>query len=97
MGQAALGSMSEAQKDKLRSYWGVDTPPVQRYVNWATDFVRGDMGTSLQYRQPVTQVIGIKLANSLFLLGVAWVISGVLGFFCWAFWPVFFKEGSLTR
>ena len=80
VGQAALGSMSEAQKDKLRSYWGVDTPPVQRYVNWATDFVRGDMGTSLQYRQPVTQVIGIKLANSLFLLGLAWVISGVLGF-----------------
>lgn len=80
VGQAALGSMSEAQKDKLRSYWGVDTPPVQRYVNWAKDFVRGDMGTSLQYRQPVTQVIGIKLANSLFLLGLAWVISGVLGF-----------------
>ena len=29
VGQAALGSMSEAQKEKLRSYWGVDTPPVQ--------------------------------------------------------------------
>ena len=28
VGQAALGSMSEAQKEKLRSYWGVDEPPV---------------------------------------------------------------------
>ena len=32
VGQAALGSMSEEQKEKLRSYWGVDEPPVQRYL-----------------------------------------------------------------
>ena len=80
VGQAALGSMSEAQKEKLRSYWGVDTPPAERYINWAKDMIRGDMGTSLLYRQPVTQVIAVKLANSLFLMGLAWVISGVLGF-----------------
>lgn len=80
VGQAALGSMSEAQKEKLRSYWGVDTPPVERYVNWAKDAVRGDFGVSLQYRQPVLQVIGTKLSNSLFLMGLAWVISGLLGF-----------------
>lgn len=42
VGQAALGSMSEEQKEKLRSYWGVDTPPVERYLNWMTDALRGD-------------------------------------------------------
>ena len=80
VGQAALGSMSEAQKEKLRSYWGVDTPPVQRYLNWAKDFIKGDMGTSLVYRQPVAKVIVVKLGNSLFLMGLAWIISGLLGF-----------------
>ena len=80
VGQAALGSMSEEQKEKLRSYWGVDTPPVERYINWAKDAVRGDMGTSLLYRQPVMEVIKVKLANSLFLLVLAWLISGTLGF-----------------
>ena len=80
VGQAALGSMSEAQKEKLRSYWGVDQPPVQRYINWLKDAVKGDMGISLLYRQPVTRVIAVKLANSLFLMGLAWVISGLLGF-----------------
>ena len=80
VGQAALGSMSEEQKEKLRSYWGVDTPPVERYENWAKDAVRGDMGTSLLYRQPVMEVIKVKLANSLFLLVLAWLISGTLGF-----------------
>ncbi len=80
VGQAALGSMSEEQQEKLRSYWGVDTPPLERSLNWAIDAIRGDLGTSLLYRQPVTTVIAVKLANSLFLLILAWVISGLLGF-----------------
>lgn len=80
IGQAALGTMSETQKEKLESYWGVGTPPVERYINWAKDAVKGDLGDSLLYRQPVTTVIGVKLANSLFLMGLAWVISGLLGF-----------------
>lgn len=81
VGQAALGTMSEEQKEKLRSYWGVDEPPVERYLNWAKDAVRGDLGTSLLYRQSVGKVIAVKLGNSLFLMGLAWVISGLLGFF----------------
>lgn len=80
VGQAALGAMSEEQIAKLQSYWGVDTPPVERYFNWLKDVLKGDMGTSLLYRQPVTTVIAVKLSNSLFLMGLAWVISGVIGF-----------------
>ncbi len=80
VGQAALGAMSDEQIEKLESYWGVDKSPVERYINWAKDALRGDMGTSLLYRQPVGKVIAVKLANSLFLMGLAWVISGVLGF-----------------
>lgn len=80
VGQAALGAMSQEQKEKLESYWGVDEPPVQRYLNWAKDFIKGDMGDSLLYRQPVTAVIGVKLANSMMLMVIAWMISGLLGF-----------------
>lgn len=80
VGQAALGSMSEEQKEKLRSYWGVDEPPVQRYLNWLNAFIKGDGGISLLYRQPVTKVIAVKLGNSLFLMGLAWVVSGLVGF-----------------
>ncbi len=79
VGQAALGAMSQEQKAKLEEYWGVNIPPVRRYLNWARDFVRGDMGTSLLYRQPVSRVIGVKLSNSLFLMIIAWLISGLLG------------------
>lgn len=80
VGQAALGSMSQEQKEKLESYWGVNEPPVERYLAWAKDFVRGDFGISLQYRQPVKTVIAVKLKNSLFLMITAWVLSGIIGF-----------------
>lgn len=79
VGQAALGSISQEQKEKLESYWGVNEPPVQRYLNWAKDFVRGDLGISLHHRQPVVDVISVKLKNSLFLMITAWVLSGILG------------------
>ena len=80
IGQAALGSMSQEQIAKLEAYWGVGEPPVERFLNWAGDFFRGDMGVSLLYRQPVARVIGVKLVNSLWLMAIAWVISGIVGF-----------------
>lgn len=80
VGQTALGSMSAEQIEKLEAYWGVDVPPVERFVSWAKDFFRGDLGTSLLYRQPVTQVIAAKLQNSLWLMCLAWLISGIVGF-----------------
>lgn len=38
------------------------------------------MGVSLLYRQSVSEVIKVKLGNSLLLLVTAWLISGLLGF-----------------
>lgn len=80
VGQTALGSMSQEQKEKLESYWGVDEPPVKRYLAWAKDFIQGDFGVSLQYRQPVGDVIAVKLKNSLVLMVTAWILSGIIGF-----------------
>ena len=79
VGQAALGSMSPEQVARLEEYWGVHTPPVQRYLGWLGDFLRGDMGTSLLYRAPVRQVLGERLANYLRLMVFAWIFSGILG------------------
>lgn len=79
VGQTALGTMSPEQAAKLEAYWGVGTPPAERYLGWLTDVLHGDFGISLLYRQPVLAVIGEKLGNSLLLMLAAWLISGVLG------------------
>jgi peptide/nickel transport system permease protein len=42
--------------------------------------MQGDLGTSLRFNAPVTQVIATRSLNSLALMAVAWVVSGVLGF-----------------
>lgn len=79
VGQTALGSMSAEQLQKLEEYWGKNTPPVQRYLGWAEDFLKGDMGVSLTYRREVSAVLGEKLQNSLGLLFFAWLLSGGVG------------------
>lgn len=81
VGSTAYNSMSPEKKAQLESYWGVDTPPLERYVNWATDFVQGDMGLSLKYNRPVSEVIGQKFLNSIVLMSIAWIFSGIFGFF----------------
>ena len=73
VGQTALGSMSPEQIARLRSYWGTDLPPVERYLNWLKDFLHGNMGTSLLYRRPVAEVIGEKVLSSVWLLFTAWL------------------------
>lgn len=80
VGQTALGALSQEQVIKLETYWGVNEPPLERYLAWVGDFLRGDMGVSLLYRQSVSSVIVQKLLNSLLLMIFAWTISGGLGF-----------------
>lgn len=79
VGQTALGSMSPEQVEKLEAYWGADTPAPERYLGWLGDVLHGDFGTSLLYRQPVLEVIGQRLAGSIWLMLSAWIISGILG------------------
>ena len=79
VGQAALGSMSAEQVAKLEAYWGTGENPLKQYISWLGDFVRGDMGVSLLYRQPVGEVLAVRLQNSLLLMVTAWGLSGVLG------------------
>lgn len=80
VGQAAYVNMSEAKRAQLASYWGGDVPLWERFVNWAGALLQGDMGTSLRFNAPVSEVIAHRAANSLALMGIAWLLSGVLGF-----------------
>ena len=79
IGAFALVSMSPEQIERLRLYWGEGIPPLKRYLAWAGDFIRGNMGTSLLYHQPVANVIQIRFASSVWLMAAAWILSGVAG------------------
>ena len=77
----SLGTaVSAEQRAQLEEYWGVNEPPVERYLTWLTSLLRGDMGHSAIYRRPVADVISERFANSLALMICAWLFAGIIGF-----------------
>ncbi|MFG6368565.1 MAG: ABC transporter permease [Lachnospiraceae bacterium] len=75
-----IGPVSEEQRAEIEAYWGLDRPPVARYIRWLSALFRGDFGTSLLYRRPVTEIILERFQNSLVLMLCAWGVSGIIGF-----------------
>ena len=72
--------VSEEQRQQIAENWGLDQPPLTRFLKWGSNLIQGDFGTSSIYRSPVLQVIGERFIASVFLMGAAWILSGVLGF-----------------
>lgn len=82
--QAYIGAdmmrVSPEQREQIAEYWGLNQPLFERYFHWAAAVLQGDLGTSMMYRLPVGEVIGERFTNSILLMGVAWVLSGLIGF-----------------
>ncbi len=51
--------------NRLREQYGLDRPLLARYGTWLSGAARGDFGTSLSERLPVTKMIGARLGNTL--------------------------------
>ena len=80
VGTTAYLSMSPEKRAQLAEYWGSELPMWQRYFKWAGSFIKGDLGVSLKYNQPVAKVIWYRFTNSALLLVTAWVLAGIFGF-----------------
>lgn len=82
--QAYIGAdmmrVGPEQRQAIAAYWGLDRPPMERFGQWLSAVLRGDFGTSMIYRRPVLEVIGERFAASIWLMGAAWALSGVIGF-----------------
>ncbi|MCP2316190.1 peptide/nickel transport system permease protein [Nocardia amikacinitolerans] len=55
---------SPEQLAAVRAELGLDRPAPVRFLDWAGDFVRGDLGTSLVSGRPVGEVLLDRLGNS---------------------------------
>ncbi len=60
------GAISEEQMDMLKAYYGFDKPPLQAYLSWLGNLLRGDLGTSYRYNEPVSTIIAERLPVSVF-------------------------------
>lgn len=76
----AESTLSAEAQMEIAEYWGLNDPPVERFLTWASHTIHGDLGTSITYNQPVDKVIFDRFKYSLALILVAWALSGVIGF-----------------
>ncbi len=60
--------------DALNAQLGLDRPPLERYVEFVTGLMRGDLGVSYSQRRPVAPMLVESAMKSLKLAAVAFVI-----------------------
>jgi microcin C transport system permease protein len=77
------GALSDEQLAQLKAYFGYDKPPLVAYGSWLLHLLRGDLGNSFRYGEPVTQVIEgampVTLTYGIFSLLITYGISIPLG------------------
>ncbi len=75
-----LGTDASPQEiQRLTALMGLDLPAWQRYWNWVTGVLQGDFGMSLRMQQPVAPVLFDRMAESLVLASVAFVMVAIGG------------------
>jgi len=70
---------TQAQIDAFNKTYGLDQPLPQQFITFLKNTAHGDLGLSLQYRQPVSRLLMDRLWPTLLLVGTAIVLSTVIG------------------
>jgi microcin C transport system permease protein len=68
-------ALSEAQLQKLKEYYGFDKPILISYGHWLWKVMKGDLGSSYRYNEPVWDVIRDRFPVSLYYGLVTLVIT----------------------
>lgn len=78
--------VSEEEAAALRARYNLDDPMAVQYVKWMGGLLRGDMGMSFEWNQPVSRLIGERLALTMVIsistLAFTWVMAISIGIFC---------------
>lgn len=77
---ASNPAITEEVRENIRKSLGLDQPIHIRYFKWAWAFLHGDMGYSFTSRSPVFGLIIQRLPTTLWVVGVAYLLS-----ILWAF------------
>ena len=71
LGQAATPETVAAFRRELK----LDLPAHERYVEWLVNMLQGDMGRSLANQREISELLGARLGNTLFLAALAAIIA----------------------
>ena len=71
--------LSEEQREFLFQYYGLDQPVYKQYFIYLGELVRGNMGFSVYYKQPVSQIVMHRLPWTIFMVLSAVFLSTLIG------------------
>lgn len=60
-------SATEETLAALREQLGLNEPAPIRYWNWLTGVLQGDFGVSMATKKPISEIVGTRLGNTIFL------------------------------
>jgi len=73
------GPVPPQVRARVEAAYGLDRPPLARYLSWVEGAARGDLGWSLSRGRPVTRVLADALPPTIGLAGTALAIELLLG------------------
>lgn len=66
-------------RNAVDRYYGLGRPLADQYWSYLKGLAHGDLGTSIQYNEPVTKLLGQRLPWSLLLVGTALALATAIG------------------
>ena len=85
---------------ELRARLGLDRPIVTQYLTFIAHALQGDLGQSIFFRQPVTQVLASRAEPTIFLslfsLAIALIIATPIGIYAAYRRGSFLDQGAIT-
>lgn len=73
------GMLTAAQRAALERYYGLDRPALAQYLTWLQSALRGNLGLSIRYGQPVSALILARFPLTLELAFLAVLIALLIG------------------
>ena len=68
-------NITPEMEQRMRELYGLDKGIVEGYVDWLTDALHGDFGTSFTYQKPVVDIIKENMAPTLALSGISLILQ----------------------
>ena len=79
------GTLGPEFEEALRRQLGLDRTKLEQYFFWMRNMLRGDMGRSMEFRLPVSKLIGDRIGITIFLslitLSLTYAIAIPIGIF----------------
>ena len=82
---ASGGAVSEQEAEALRQEYGLDQPMVVQYLRWMKQVLQGRFGMALEWKRPVSEVIGDRLwltmVVSVSAIFLTWLLALPIGIY----------------